>query len=164
MNKRMKNIVFSTLALGAAATFLSCQGNSEEVVICSESTPQARIVIAAHPSEVEQHSSVVLQDYLHRITGAQFEIVTDDLPPRDNDITIGKVNRPEISDINFQELEEDGEVALDEETLAEFEEEIADFDIPEVVHNDFQPSITSAIDLNDFDLKSKVVFTLYFYI
>ncbi len=34
----------------------------------------------------------------------------------------------------------------------EFEEEIADFDIPEVVHNDFQPSITSAIDLNDFDL------------
>ncbi len=106
----MKNIVFSTLALGAAATFLSCQGNSEEVVICSESTPQARIVIAAHPSEVEQHSSVVLQDYLHRITGAQFEIVTDDLPPRDNDITIGKVNRPEISDINFQELEEDGYV------------------------------------------------------
>lgn len=52
----------------------------------------------------------MLQNYLKQITGADFEIVTDDNSAKKNDINIGKVNRPEISEIDFPELEEDGYV------------------------------------------------------
>ena len=102
-----KKIQFMAMSMGLMALVSSCNKGTE-ITICNESIPQSRIVIAANPSEIERHSSVVLQDYLHRITGATFEIVTDESSPKDNDINIGKVNRPEMEDINFAELEEDG--------------------------------------------------------
>ena len=109
MKNSLTHIALSTLTLGVLALFPSCQ-NGEEVIICSENVPQSRIVIPAEASEIERHSSVVLQDYLHRITGADFEIVTDQTSAKANDIHVGKVNRPELKDINFDELEEDGYV------------------------------------------------------
>ena len=106
MKNQMKHWAFSILFIGGLA-FPSCQ-NSKEVIICSDSVPQARIVVSAHPTEIERHSSVVLQDYLHRVTGATYQIVTDESAPQANDINIGKVNRPEIANINFEELAQDG--------------------------------------------------------
>ena len=113
MNKSIKQWAYYTLALGTLVGFPSCQ-SGEEVVICSNSVPKARIVIAAQPSEVERYSSVVLQDYLHQITGANYEIVSDEVAPQANDIHIGKVNRPELKEVNFDELEDDGYVIMTE--------------------------------------------------
>ncbi len=102
----MKEFKFLTAILLSIPLFFSCQ--KDDIVICKEGKAVSRIVISTTPTDIEKHSSVVLQNYLKQITGVNFEIVTDDFPAKANDIHIGKVNRPEIEKIDFKELQRDG--------------------------------------------------------
>ena len=105
----MKTKSFSCLiAASLAAVLLFTSFQKEGVRICKNGKAVSRIVIPANPTEVEKHASVVLQNYLHQITGAGFEIVGDDTRARKNDIQIGQVNRPELAEVDLAELEEDG--------------------------------------------------------
>ena len=106
---KTKSLTYLIVASFAAVLFFtSCQ--KESVSICENGKAVSRIVIPSNPTEVEKHASVVIQNYLHQITGAHFEIVSDDTRARKNDINIGQVNRPEIAEIDLAELEEDGYV------------------------------------------------------
>ncbi len=103
----MKSFTHLIIAVFTVACFFSsCK--QDKVTICKEGKAVSRIVVPSNATEVEKHSSVVLQNYLKQITGADFDIVTDDKPAKSNDINIGKVNRQETADIDFPELEEDG--------------------------------------------------------
>jgi len=93
-----------------AVVLLFTSSQKESVSICKNGKALSRIVIPSSPTEVEKHASVVLQNYLHQITGADFEIVNDDTRARKNDINIGQVNRPELAEVDLVELEEDGYV------------------------------------------------------
>ncbi|MCG8308733.1 MAG: DUF4838 domain-containing protein [Cytophagales bacterium] len=111
MKTKIKSLTYLTIAFIAMALFFaSCQ--SDSVTVCRNGKAVSRIVIPSNPTEVERHSSIVLQNYLKQITGAGFEIVSDDKPAKNNDINLGKVNRPETDEIDFAELEEDGFVIL----------------------------------------------------
>ena len=103
-----KKLIIVAVASLVMPFLYSCQ--QDDVVVCESGQAISRIVIPLNPTEVERHSSSVLKNYLKKITGADFEIVTDDSPAKSNDINIGKVDRPEISEIEFPELEEDGYV------------------------------------------------------
>ena len=104
----MKTKSLSCLIVASlAAVLLFTSFQKERVSICKNGKSVSRIVIPSNPTEVEKHASVVFQNYLHQITGADFEIVSDDTPARKNDINIGHVNRPEISQLDLAELEED---------------------------------------------------------
>ena len=102
--KGMQGMAMCMLAM----LFSACQG--DEVLICKDGKAEARIVVSQNPTEVERHASVVLQNYLKRITGAEFEIVNDASTAQANEILIGKVNRPEIKEVPFNELKKDGYV------------------------------------------------------
>lgn len=91
----------------AAVLFLS-SFQPGSVRICKNGKAVSRIVIPSNPTEVEKHASVVLQNYLHRITGASYDIVSDQTLARKNDLNIGRVNRPEVAELDLTELEEDG--------------------------------------------------------
>lgn len=108
MNLKLRHLLLQTAAVCAAAFTVSCQG--DDVVICENGKAVSRIVIPANPTSVEKHSSVVLQNYLKKITGADFEIVSDASGARQNDIQIGCVDRPETAGIDFAELKRDGYV------------------------------------------------------
>ena len=95
-----------------AAVLLLTSFHKESVSICKNGKAVSRIVIPSNPTEVEKHASVVFQNFLHQITGAGFEIVSDDTRARKNDINIGQVNRPEMAEMDFAELEEDGYIIL----------------------------------------------------
>lgn len=111
MKAKIKSLTYLATVLFAMLLFFSSY-KSEEVTICRKGKAVSRIVIPSGPTEVEKHASVVLQNYLRQITGAAFEIVADNSPAKRNDINIGKVKRPELCEIDFAELEEDGFVIL----------------------------------------------------
>jgi hypothetical protein len=106
---KTKSLPYLIVASIAAVLFFT-SFQKEVVHLCKNGKAISRIVIPSDPTEVEKHASVVLQNYLHQITGAGFEIVSDDTPARKNDIQIGRVNRLEIAELDFAELEEDGYV------------------------------------------------------
>ena len=95
-------------AVLALFTAVSCQ--SDDVILCENGKAVSRIVIPSSPTEAEKHASVVLQNYLKKITGADFAIVSDESASQKNDIQIGHVDRPEISGIDFPALKNDGYV------------------------------------------------------
>ncbi|MFT7161689.1 MAG: hypothetical protein ACI9GZ_002876 [Bacteroidia bacterium] len=103
MKTKIKSLTYLIVTFFAFSSF-----QSNNVTICKNGKAVSRIVIPSNPTEVEKHTSVVLQNYLKQITGAGFEIVSDKNLAKSNDINIGKVNRPEIAEIDFLELEEDG--------------------------------------------------------
>lgn len=108
MYQKLKKMLVQAALLTVLMVSASCQ--DKQVVICKEGEAVARIVIPEQPTPVETHASAVLQHYLKKITGADFPIVSDASPSQGNDIQIGRVNRPEIKDINFTALKGDGYV------------------------------------------------------
>jgi hypothetical protein len=100
----MKNL--SILFLLTALLFSGC--SSDEVRISRNSKAVSRIVIPANPTGIESYSAKVLQNYLLQISGAELEIVSDQKSAKKNDIQLGRVNRKETSNIDFDKLEEDG--------------------------------------------------------
>ena len=98
---------FATVCM-VAMLFVACQ--DQQVVLCKDGNATARIVVPQSPTEVERHASVVLQNYLKKITGATYEIVSDEKSAQQNDILIGKVDREELKDVPFDELKMDGYV------------------------------------------------------
>ena len=74
-------------AVLALFTAVSCQ--SDDVILCENGKAVSRIVIPSSPTEAEKHASVVLQNYLKKITGADFAIVSDESASQKNDIQIG---------------------------------------------------------------------------
>uniref|UniRef100_UPI0032171898 DUF4838 domain-containing protein n=1 Tax=uncultured Draconibacterium sp. TaxID=1573823 RepID=UPI0032171898 len=88
--------------------FVAC--NQTEIRLTENGKPKSRIVIPASPSSVEKHAAAVLNNYIQKISGAELKIVSDDQPVQKGDVNIGKVNRSEISEIDFPKLEKDGYV------------------------------------------------------
>jgi len=99
---------FYLLVASIAAVLIFTSFQKEGIRICKNGKAVSRIVIPSQPTEVEKHASVVLQNYLHQITGADFDIITDATQAKKNDINIGRVNRPELAEMDLTELEEDG--------------------------------------------------------
>jgi len=108
---KTKSLTYLIVA-SIAAVLVFTSSLKESVSIAKNGKAVSRIVIPSDPTEVEKHASVVLQNYLHQITGADFEIVSDDARARKNDIQIGQVNSPEIDELDLEELEEDGFVVF----------------------------------------------------
>ena len=106
---KTKSLAYLIVASFAAILFFT-SSQKENVSLCKNGKAVSRIVIPSNPTEVEKHASVVMQNYLHQITGAGFQIVSDDIRARKNDINIGRVNRPEVTELDLAELEEDGYV------------------------------------------------------
>ncbi|MCG8308734.1 MAG: DUF4838 domain-containing protein [Cytophagales bacterium] len=96
--------VLSTFCL----LFTGC--DEGEITLTKNGKTNSRIVIPVNPTNVEKHAAEVLKDYIQKMSGAELKIVSDDQRVKRNDINIGKVNRPEISEIDFPKLEKDGYV------------------------------------------------------
>jgi hypothetical protein len=81
---------------------------AQEFVLVKKGRPASRIIISKNATGIEKKAADVLQDYIHRISGARVRIKSDKKKPAKTEILIGNVNRPELKNIRFDKLEKDG--------------------------------------------------------
>ena len=89
-------------------TLFSTVSCTKELTIVHSGKAKSIIIIPKNASEIETKAANVLQDYIQRISGATIDIQSDQSKASKNEILIGKVNRPEIKNISFEELQKDG--------------------------------------------------------
>ena len=87
---------FLTGAAGTAV-LLAENGRTDYVIVISAAAPAAEVTAAD-----------TLADYLNQITGAVFPVVTDDTPPRDTELVVGRTNRASAETLGCADMDEDG--------------------------------------------------------
>jgi hypothetical protein len=88
--------------------FLAASATAQQFTAVKNSKPASTIVIPEKATVIEIQATMVLQDYIQRITGAKLNVVPDNTEPTGNEILIGNVNRPELKDVPTEKLEKDG--------------------------------------------------------
>jgi len=101
ITKKMVTLLVSLL-------FLFSNSHGQDITLIKKGRAKSRIVIPGKSTELEQKAASVMQDYIHRISGAKMKIVTDGIKTKGNEILIGKVNRDALVNLDFDILEEDG--------------------------------------------------------
>ena len=81
---------------------------AQELTLVETGKSKSRIIIPVKATAIEIKAAGVLQDYIHRISGARVRIKSDKKKPKNGEILVGNVNRPEIKDITLDKLEKDG--------------------------------------------------------
>ena len=106
----MKSPRHGGFLIAAAINLLLASAQSRTLVLTSNGRTDYRIVVARDASDIERRAAEELRDHLERISGVALTIVTDDSPPQDREILIGKSRRLEgiAPMIPFEELGEDG--------------------------------------------------------
>lgn len=93
-------LVFSACFLGQAASsapLLAENGRTDYV-----------IVTGRNATEAEKTAANTLADYLLRITGATFPVVTDDTAARETELVIGRTNRASAETLGCAGMDDDG--------------------------------------------------------
>lgn len=81
---------------------------AQELTLIKYGKSSFTIIIPENPDVQEVQAAKVLQDYLHRISGSHIPLKHDNVLPDPHEILIGKVNRPELSSVPYDELGVDG--------------------------------------------------------
>ena len=81
---------------------------AQQYILVKKGKPKCSIVIPENPSAIEVQSAMVLQDYIHRISGAQIQIHSDSVSSKGYEILIGDVNREDLKKVQMDELKENG--------------------------------------------------------
>lgn len=88
---------------------LACSGSfAQKIVLVNKGKSPYTIVMPQQPTAVEIQAARVLQDYLFRISGAELPISNDGEKTRPQEILVGNVNRPELSELSPTGLGKDG--------------------------------------------------------
>ena len=66
------------------------------------------IIIPGKPTHIEVQAAKVLQDYIHRISEVTIPLADDQQKQTAHEVWIGKVNRKDAANINYNELGTDG--------------------------------------------------------
>ena len=85
---RVKTIVSAMLLCAA-----SFGQQNKPLILVKDGEPKYSIVTAAHSSVNENHAARLLQEYIHKISGATLPIYTDQERPVRNEILVGFSNR-----------------------------------------------------------------------
>ncbi|MBQ6019799.1 MAG: DUF4838 domain-containing protein, partial [Clostridia bacterium] len=96
--------VFLALLLTAGICASAVHAADAKLVLASGGATDYRIVVGANASPAERTAADTLADYLARICGAAFGIVTDDADPAAKEIVVGRTNR-------------DAEIAIDRDGM-----------------------------------------------
>ncbi|GAA4468953.1 DUF4838 domain-containing protein [Nemorincola caseinilytica] len=74
----------------------ACSGSAQEVTLIDGGTSTYSIVVPAEPTNLEQRSATVLQDYIKRATGMQLAIVNEPRKTTANAIYVGNTKKEGI--------------------------------------------------------------------
>ncbi len=85
-------LVFSVLLLFSAALPALAAGEGAPL-LASRGATDYRVVLSANAEPAEQTAAQTLADYLNRITGASFPVVTDAEPPAAKELVVGVTSR-----------------------------------------------------------------------
>jgi hypothetical protein len=85
---------------------------AQEFSLVKQGKSGSRIIIPMKEMAIEMNAARVLQDYIHRILGARVRIRSDKRKPKNGEILIGNVNRPELQDVAIDKLAKDGFLLL----------------------------------------------------
>lgn len=86
----------------------TAQSTAQELTLVRNGKSNYKIIIPGNPDVQEILAAKTLQDYLHRISGSLIPVRHDDAAPEPYEILIGKVKRPELAAVPFDELGLDG--------------------------------------------------------
>lgn len=78
------------------------------MILAAYGVPKCRIVISREPSSLVRYGAEELVRVLLTITGAKIPIVSDDLPPRENEILLGKSCRTQVFFSEMDSLPREG--------------------------------------------------------
>ncbi|MFC4870734.1 DUF4838 domain-containing protein [Negadavirga shengliensis] len=81
---------------------------AQELTLVKNRRSSYKIIIPENPDVQEIEAAKVLQDYLHRISGAYIPVKHDDAGTDPHEILIGNVNRPELAAVPKEKLGLDG--------------------------------------------------------
>lgn len=84
----------------------SCTGS--KIAITNNGSSNYTIIIPQNATQTELKASRQMQQFLHRISGAELPILSDTASLSENEIVIGKTNRPECTLVDTTALEQDG--------------------------------------------------------
>ncbi len=77
------------------------------LTLAADGATDYRIVVSADATPAEQTAADTLADYLERIGGAAFDLVTDEVPTAEKEIVVGATNRDAQIDIDRSQMDED---------------------------------------------------------
>ena len=105
----MKKAMSLFLAAVFALTVFPCAAAATQdgLMLASGGVTGYRIVISAAASPAEQTAADTLSDYLNRITGAVFPIVTDEEPAVSKELVVGVTERDHVLGIDRGSMDDD---------------------------------------------------------
>lgn len=94
--------------IAAILTFSMKMAVAQKLTLIKKGRSAFSIVMPAKATLTEIQAAKVLQDYLFRITGVNLPVITDTEKSTAAEILIGRVNRPEQDQIDYNALKQDG--------------------------------------------------------
>ncbi len=96
--------IFQLLAL----LFLYNFSDAQKITLAENGKSAYTIVMPSRPTIAEIQAAKVLQDYLFRISGVNLPVGYDSQKPVTAEILVGNVQRPELKDVAYAVLKDDG--------------------------------------------------------
>ncbi len=88
--------------------FLTDLAQAQKFTLVNLGTSKSRIILPVKATVIEIQAAKVFQDYIQRISGVIIPIETDDTKPKNGEVLIGNVNRPQLKGIPAEKLDKDG--------------------------------------------------------
>lgn len=101
--RNMKQVFQLTLLLLVCGTL-----SAQPLTLIKKGKSDYHIVLPEKATVIEIQAAKVLQDYLFRITGVSLPLVADNATASPEEILVGRVNRPEQGQVDYNQLKEDG--------------------------------------------------------
>lgn len=87
---------------------LSHTTKAQSILLTQDGKSPYTIIVPQKPTLIDIQAAKVFQDYINRISGATLPIVSDQQKQSAHEVWIGKVNRKEAQNINYEDLGADG--------------------------------------------------------
>ena len=106
MKKALSVFLAFIMVLAAVPVFAASAETG--LVLAQNGQTDYRIVVSAGAVESETTAANTLADYLNRITGAAFDVVTDASVPAEKEIVVGHTNRASARELGTEGMDDDG--------------------------------------------------------
>ena len=105
MKKALSVILVCIFMFGA---LLPCAAADAGLTLADGGRTDYRIVKSASATPAEETAAETLRDYLQRITGADFPVVTDETAPQAKELVVGRTNRATAGALGCEGMDDDG--------------------------------------------------------
>lgn len=110
ISKKVNNIMKKIVLFLISVFILNMTESAyaQQLTLVSDGKSSFKIVVPKKATGVERQAASVFQKYINQISGTIIPIVSDATRPGEWEILIGNVDRPDVKDVPFEKLGDDG--------------------------------------------------------